>query len=126
MKNKIIYSLILSFIYIIIGTYDNLTGLKIESYITNFFCEKGSPKCELLIMLFYSPSYFPSRMLSAFFNSNDIIFILFQLLMLFLYSTFILLFLNIIYKISVYRKQSWAFLICDGFLANIYLCSQKE
>ena len=92
-------SFISSFMYVLMGTIDNLTGLKIEESIIKFF--PSNPFYEFLVIFFYGLSYLPSRMLALFFNNNDIIFIIFQILMLFCYS---FLFYSIIKIIQHIRK----------------------
>lgn len=101
-KTIIKLSFTIAFLYVFIGTFDNLNGLKIEDSLNNFFCNKGpNPLCELIITIFYGLSYLPGRMLSAFFNSNDGVFIIMQFMMFTIYSiiTFsALIFLQIIYN----------------------------
>ena len=102
-------SFISSFMYVLMGTIDNLTGLKIEESIIKFF--PSNPFYEFLVIFFYGLSYLPSRMLALFFNNNDIIFIIFQILMLFCYSFLFYSIIKIIQHIRKTKATHWVALL---------------
>ena len=54
LKNKkhIFIAALISFTYIFIGTYDNLTGLNFEKYLKNLVCENADNFCELYLFAF--------------------------------------------------------------------------
>ncbi len=78
-KKHIILSAFISFVYIFIGTYDNLTGLKIEKYLKSIICNTGDSFCELYMLIFYSQSYLYGALMCGFFGSSDFTFIICQI-----------------------------------------------
>ena len=78
-KKHIILSAFVSFVYVFIGTYDNLTGLKIEKYLKNIICDTGESFCELYMLIFYSQSYLYGALICGFFGSSDLAFIICQI-----------------------------------------------
>lgn len=77
-KKRLIVSIVISFIYVSIGTYDNLTGLHFEKFLNNTFC--NSSQCELLLLVFYSQSYLYGALFCAFFGGSNIAFIFCQII----------------------------------------------
>ena len=96
-KDRIILSAFISFLYIFIGTYDNLTGLTIEKYLKNLICDSGDSFCELYILIFYSQSYLYGALMSGFFRSTDLAFIICQIFVW-------LFFFGIVYLITMFLK----------------------
>lgn len=90
-KKHIILSAFISFVYIFIGTYDNLTGLKIEKYLKNIICDVGDSFCELFILIFYSQSYLYGSLICGFFGSSDLAFIICQIFIWLLFFAFVYL-----------------------------------
>lgn len=79
-KKYIILSAFISFIYILVGTYDNLTGLKIEKFLKTIICDIGDSFCELCLLIFYSQSYLYGSLISGFFGSSNLSFIISQII----------------------------------------------
>ena len=96
-KKQIILSAFISFIYVFIGTYDNLTGLKIEKYLKNIICDTGDSFCELYMLIFYSQSYLYGALMCGFFGSSDLAFIICQI---FVWAFFF----GIVYIIIIFLK----------------------
>ena len=96
-KNKklIILCAFISFLYIFIGTYDNLTGLKIEKILRNINCNIGDSFCELYLLIFYSQSYLYGALMCGFFGSSDLAFVICQIFVC------ILLFLTLTIAITI-------------------------
>ena len=78
-KKHIILSAFISFVYVFIGTYDNLTGLKIEKYLKSIICNNSDSFCELYMLIFYSQSYLYGALICGFFGSSDFAFIICQI-----------------------------------------------
>lgn len=79
LKATTILAVIISLTYVLIGTYDNLTGLKIEKYIKSAICDSGDSLCELYILIFYSQSYLYGALICGFFGSSDLAFVICQI-----------------------------------------------
>ncbi|GEM_PF-4029659 len=110
-KKEIILSAFLSFVYVFIGTYDNLTGLKIERYLKNIICDAGDSFCELYMLIFFSQSYLYGALLCGFFGNTDLAFIICQIFVwiVFFAITFVsimsLKFIFIMFKNLILKKK---------------------
>lgn len=106
LKNKkhIFIPVLISFTYILIGTYDNLTGLNFEKYLKNLVCENADNFCELYLFAFYSQSYLYGAILCGFFGTSDLAFIICQLFIWMIFFFFIyLIFMLIGFFYSKFR-----------------------
>lgn len=92
-KKHITLSAFISFVYIFIGSYDNLTGLKVEKYLKSLVCDSGDSFCELFMLIFYSQSYLYGALICGFFGGSNTAFIICQILvwLFFFVITFILI-----------------------------------
>jgi len=80
-KRKIL-ALVISLLYIGIGTYDNLSGLRIEKAVQIFMCGTEGSLCELMVLIFYSQSYLYGALFSGFLGSSNLAFIICQIIVL--------------------------------------------
>lgn len=98
-KRIFIIAISISFIYVLIGTYDNLNELHFENFLNNILCR--SKLCEFSLLILYSQSYLYGALFCAFFGGSDIAFIFCQIIVFIIFAFLIYYFLIII---KVIRK----------------------
>jgi hypothetical protein len=118
-KKHIILSVSISFVYIFIGTYDNLTGLKIEKYLKSIICYNGDSFCELYMLIFYSQSYLYGALICGFFGSSDLAFIICQIFVW-------VFFFGIVYLIIMFLKLILSAIKNIGKKKNKILINKKS
>ncbi|PWN58537.1 hypothetical protein C1634_023615 [Chryseobacterium viscerum] len=95
----------ISFIYLLVGTCDNLTGLHFEKFLNNTFCDNNL--CEFFLLIFYSQSYLYGALFCGFLGGSDIAFIFCQIIIFIILSGiiyFLLLMIKVIQKFVFVRK----------------------
>jgi hypothetical protein len=98
-------AMLFSFLYVLIGTYDNLTGLQLEKFINSIICGAGSSGCELIMLLLYSQSYLYGALFCAFLGSSDIAFIFCQIIVFLFFTAILYIILREIRSLKERKKE---------------------
>lgn len=93
-KTRFIVATTFSFIYVLVGTFDNLTGLHFENFLNDVFCNNNL--CEFSLLIIYSQSYLYGALFCAFLGGSDIAFIFCQIIVFIILSGLIYFLLIII------------------------------
>lgn len=105
-KKSFLNAIFFCFLYFLIGTYDNLTGLQFEKFLNNIICGSSSSGCELIILILYGQSYLYGALFCAFLGSSDIAFVFCQIIVFIFFTTILYFILREIKSVKERRKKN--------------------